>query len=567
LYADALKTKVEAIIKTGIILRKPADVTVDANDKRSGLQLAENGFNSFTITNDIRRRSYAFIYKMNYTDLNGKNTVVNTNIKGSVTSISNLKISPTGAIRDFKGVLQDWAAGKGMEFAVTTNGPIDIPLEDNEREANFRIRVVGPGTPVTASMTSYERERWWNVSLQTTLFDYLMPLVLDAIGHKEILGKINSKLDIGKNLGSLEKLIEATGDLIATIPAATEALESGDFGKAANEVFFAFVNSRAGNQAEKWIEYLYKNVGEMLTEMGGSLLEGQAEFSKERSEKFVKVLGAIDFGMKIIDYSRLTKAILASKTLEEWDLKAKEVQLNLDPKEFTIGPLDQKKLTAYIKTSLGVNTPVIEYQWETTGKYGYLWDDRGHKGNAFSSSIKEAYYLCNVSESELQQGKEYADTIKVTAYLKTGQASSKIGTNISIAKISRNVFRVPLTANISINNFGNLGKEYSASNPIVSAEFAKRKGAKSYSISQIKNGVKLAPVTRYANAKDSSIIYSFYIGNYIGNGSNTNAYPASLYAIMQMSPKWMLEEKARQEKIIASFQKEGITEIEVTVNY
>jgi hypothetical protein len=34
-----------------------------------------------------------------------------------------------------------------------------------------------------------------------------------------------------------------------------------------------------------------------------------------------------------------------------------------------------------------------------------------------------------------------------------------------------------------------------------------------------------------------------------------------------MSESKMLLEKARQEKIIASFQQEGITEIEVTVNY
>jgi|GEM_PF-4650317 len=565
LFVNALKTKVDAIIKTGATPRKPADITVDANDIRSGMQLAENGFNSFTITNNIRRRAYAFVYKMNYKDLSGTSHTINSDISGGVTSMANLKISPTSAVRDYKGVMQDWAAGKGMDFAATANGPTEIPLEDNESEANFKVRIVGPGTPVSASMTTYERERWWNVSLQTALFDYLMPMVLDAIGHKEILKNINSKFDIGDNLENLEKLVEKTSDLIAAIPAATDAMETGDFGKVATEVFFAITNSRTGNAADEWLKFLYENVADYV-EKNASDYYKDPSVLEDRLENLMRILELIDMGMKGVDYGRLTKAILQSNTIEEWDLKAKEIELNLDPKEFTVSILDQKKLTAYIKTSFGDNTPVIEYQWETTGKYGYLWDDRGHKGNAFSSSIKEAYYLCNAMESDIKDGKEYTDTIKVTAYLKIGQTSSKIGTSVSIAKISKNVFRVPLTANISIQNIGNLGKEYNASNPIVSAKFAHKKGAKSYSISQIKNGTKLAPTVIYPNG-DSTIIYSFYIGNYIGFGSNSNAYPASIFGIMQMSPAQMLEEKARQEKIIASFYKEGITEIEVTVNY
>lgn len=570
LYADALKTKVNAIIKTGNIPRRPADITVDANDIRSGLQLAENGFNQFTITNTFRRRSQAFVYKMNYKDLEGVSHIVNSNIYGSVTSIADLKISPTGAIRDFKGVLQDWAAGKGMEFAAATFGPVKIPLEDNESEANFKVRVVGPGILVLDAMTSYEKERLLNISLQTFAFDYLLPVILDAVGHKEILGKINSKLEIGKDLANLEAFIKATGNLIATIPSAADAMEAGDYTKAFYDVMFGFTSGQMGAAADEWIKILYKNIGDAVKEMGSDYIEEQPEFLAKRAENLLKVLQVIDMGMKAVDYGRITADILRSKTLEEWDLKAREVEVNLDPKAFDISPLNQKKLTAHIKTSLGDNTPVIEYQWETTGKYGYLWDDRGHKGNAFSSSLKEAYYLCNVMESDLEDGKEYADTIRVTAYLKTGQTSSKIGTSFSVAKINNeneNVFRVPLVANININDIGNSGKEYIASNPMVSAKFAQKKGASSYSISQIKNGVKSAPVIRYnTDAKNGIITYSFYIGRYTGNGSNTDAFPASAY-IRELTPEKMLEEKARQEKIIASFYKEGITEIEVTVNY
>ncbi|MEO9021507.1 MAG: hypothetical protein ABI290_05175, partial [Ginsengibacter sp.] len=555
LFVESLKTKVDAIIKTGTIPRRPADITVDANDTRSGLQLSEKGLNSFIIQNGIRRRAHAFVYKMDYTDLDGDSKTVIPNIGSSTTSIVDFNISPTGAIRDYKGVMQDWAAGKGMEFAVTTNGPTAIPLEDNEKEANFKIRVVGPGKPVFASMTTYERERWWNVSLKTALFDFLMPIVLDAIGHKEILKNMNTKLNIGDNLKNLEALVEKTKDLIAAIPAATDALESGDYKKVTTEVFFAITNSRLGNVADDWLKFLYNNVAEYVQKNGSEYYKDALVFD-DRLENLLKVLEVLDLGLKGVDYARLTGAILQSKTLEEWDLKAQELKLTLDPKEFTIGPLDQKLLTANMKTSLGDDMPVIEYQWETTGKYGYLWDDRGHKGNAFSSSIKEAYYLCNAMESDIVAGKEYADTIKVTAYLKIGQTSSKIGTNVSIARISRDVFKLGWTPTVNItkktDQYGNVS--YESGPPFFTTEFEERKSARSYRIAIIKkDGTKAAP-TNYLPSQltiENGIVkYKLSIG--------------TLYFQSGMDENSMLAEKARQEKMMNDYVGNGI---EVTVVY
>lgn len=556
LYANALKTKVEAIIKTGVILRRPADITVDANDTRSGLQLAEKGFNQFTITNTSRRRSQAFIYKMNYKNLDGNLHVIHDKISGTMTSISDLKISPTGAIRDFKGVLQDWVAGKGPQFAATTNGPVEIPLEDNEIEANFKVRVVGPGKHVSTPFTTYETERFKNLALQTVAFDYLIPVLLDAVGHKEMLGDINAKLDIGKKFGSMEAFLKKTSVLIASIPAAADAMEEGNYGKAFTETMFGIINGKAGSAADELIQILYDNVIIAVKEKGGENLEDRAEAFSKRGQKLLKVLQVIDMGMKAVDYSRMTAHILSSNSLEEWDLKAKEVQLNLSPKDFTIGILEQKLLTAQIKTALGTDVPVIEYQWETTGKYGYLWDDRGHKGKAFSSSIKEAFYLCNARESEIESGKEYSDTIKVTAYLKVGQTSSKIGSSLSIARISRDVFSLGWTPNVNITKItAPDGKvTYNSANPYFTTEFAERKNAKYYSIGIIRKDGTKATATNYLPSQltiENGIVkYRLGIGG--------------LNAKIGMSESDMLVEKARQEKMLNDYVGNGI---EVTVKY
>ena len=76
------------------------------------------------------------------------------------------------------------------------------------------------------------------------------------------------------------------------------------------------------------------------------------------------MLEVLDIGLKVVDYFRLGKAILQSNTLEEWDLKAREVQVNLTPQIFSIARNDTQRLTARIKTSLGDNAPAIEYDWK-----------------------------------------------------------------------------------------------------------------------------------------------------------------------------------------------------------
>ena len=555
LFIESLKEALTSLKKNGAILRKPADITVDANDIRSGLQLAEDGLDHFTITNTFRRRAYAFVYKTSYTDLDGMTHSVNSDITGDVAPISETKISPTTAIRGWAGTMQSWMAsymaGKQLEFASTTTDPIDIPLEDNELLAKFRVRIVGPGMPSYITMTSKENERWKNLALQTVLFDYMMPILLDAMGHNEILQKMNSSFALGKNLENLQKLNEACGLLIEAIPAASDALEAGDYGKVVTEVFFSIANGRAGINGGKLLKLVYESIGDYVKKNGSDYYKDPSAF-EDRLENLNSVLEILDMGLKFVDYLRITKAIADSKTLEEWNLVAKEVQLNIDPKEFTINPLKQKKLTAYIKTSLGDDNPAIGYDWETTGTYGYLQDDRGHQGNAFSSSLNQVDYYCNAKD-DLGDG-EHTDTIKVTAYIKKGQTKTKIATGISLAKVKKNnssAFTVALEGHVSITK---LGGSYHASNPYFTAEFPEKKDAKTYSISIVRKDGSKAPANVYTpsqlGSKDGVITFRLGIG--------------SIFIKDGLSEAQMLEEKARQEKMLKDY---GATAIYVTVGY
>lgn len=553
LFKDVLKSRVDAIIATGVIKRKPADITVDANDIRSGLQLAESGLSNFTVTNTVRRRAYAFVYKMAYTDTNNVKVSVNDIVDGSDAAISSTIVTPTGAIRDYKGVFQDWIAGKGLEFAKTETGLIEIPLEDNERTADFKVRVIGPGMPVSAPMTTQERERWLNVSLQTALFDFLLPAVLDAIGHNELLGKMNPSLATGDQLKNIEKMLKYTEDIIVALPKASDALEKGDFKTIFTEVFDAIVNNRLGGLTDDFIESIYYCAGNFVMENGSDYYTDPSRFD-DRVEDLVAVLEVVDMGLKVIDYGRLTKAIVESKTIESWDLKAREVQVNIDPKEFSVGRNGNQQLKVYIKTDLGKDPPVIEYEWKTEGKYGYLYDDRGHKGKEFTSSLDNLYYQQD-STVAIQGGE--TDTIHLTTYIKKGTTRTKIGTATAIARITKDeVFTTPLTPNVGIRQNGQDSQGnplYDAFNPYFTAEWHERKGVKSYSIRIFKDGVFKAPYSYPPSSfpvEDGNVKYTLRIGG--------------LFAKLGMNESQMLEEKARQEKMLADY---NASQIEVTVKY
>lgn len=563
LFAEALQAKVAEVLAAGTTTeRKPADVTVDANDIRSGLQIAENGLNSYIITNSIRRRSYAYLYKMNYKDVNGQSHTVNSSIGGSITSLSETKLSPTTAIRDYKGVLQDWAAGNGEKFAVTTSSPIDVPLEDNESIANFKVRVIGPGKPVSMPMTTYERERWWNVTLQTALFDFLLPAVLDVMGHKEFLNNINAP---GNKLEGLEDMVKKTGDLIAVIPTVSDALEAGDYSTLVSDVFYTIANGKLSGKTDDFIKSIYYAMGNYVMKAGSNYYEDPSAFD-DRAENLVKILEVVDIGMKAIDYGRIAKAIIQSKTVEEWDLKASEVKITLAPGEFTIGKGASQKLTAYIKTSLGTDPPGIEYEWKSSGKYGSLSDDRGHTGNSFSSSLPDVVY--QVRNEDFGDG-EHKETITVTVYTKKGQERSKMGSSSSVATISKNETVVaPAITHVNIQPTGKDSKGnqlYSASNAYWTASIKPRSGAKSYTMRVIKNGQKMNPTKVTPNPSDTAWAFRGQIGT--GPIYGTDCTRSGLFGMFDLDESQMLKEKARQEALIGCWQGLGFTGVEFTIEY
>lgn len=420
-YALPLQAKVEELQQTNTLDLPTNQLQVDGADIRSGLQLADVDFEHFTITNTYRRRAHAFIYKTAFKDENGKETLLKEEIGRSDKADKESKISPTGAIREFLGVFADWAAGKGADFAATTTDPILLPLKENESESTYKVRVVGAAliSPKEFDgMTSAEADKYNQILIETFTIDFFLPLFLDLKGHKGLLKKANLSEQ------AVEDLVKIVEPALASTPAAYDKLKEGKFKEAISDYLNAFRVNAAGSGLKDLLvnvfEFFAKRAAPDQYIQKGNIIE-------KGLKKGAKVIEAFDYGLKAIDYGRLSIHILSSRAFEEWTVKAKSSDVILIPKEQVAIPFDPKELEVKTQTQLS-DGEAFQYEWSTTGRYGTLSDERGHEGTAFTSSLKKVTYKSELQSDQLGDG-ENIEEIYVTVSIKQGSRIIKVNTD------------------------------------------------------------------------------------------------------------------------------------------
>ena len=127
------------------IRSKVSDILVDDGDIKSGLQITDDGLSKFKIINNYRRRAYFYLYKMSYKDMNGSTTIVKSDLFPDTKADMDQDVAPVSAVTGFFSLLGNSYEGKGLESFSVTTGPFPLELQDNESEALYKLRIVGPG--------------------------------------------------------------------------------------------------------------------------------------------------------------------------------------------------------------------------------------------------------------------------------------------------------------------------------------------------------------------------------------------------------------------------------------
>lgn len=172
---------------------KNADIVIDEAGVKSGLQVSSPSLSNVQIVNTYRRRAHAFFYKESYVATNGTyNQLIKTFTAGTVAG-KREAINPVVAANSFTGIVGSWMEktignmpdDKVLDFAQVTAGPFRFSLEDNEKEAIYKVRVVGPGQSAnTGMLTEAESSKLFELQIETIGLDMLLPIIASAISSK-----------------------------------------------------------------------------------------------------------------------------------------------------------------------------------------------------------------------------------------------------------------------------------------------------------------------------------------------------------------------------------------------
>lgn len=403
-------------------------IQVDPNGFRSGIQVYELNHQNVQIRNQYRRRAYAFAYKTAFKDKDGMETVLKQKIGGNDAAEKDLPVSPTGAITSFTGTLKDWVAGKGAEFAMTENGPINLPLKDSESEATYKVRVVGPGATNLGglSLTSNERDKFNRLVLETFALDFFLPFIFDVIGMKDVLTIPES---------NFTKLVTAVDVFVKGTPIVEKLLENGDFGGALKEAIFFASNEVPNAKFDDMVKAVALGGLEIIkAKKPGSVTESAEEIGK-KAKTLLNAMKYADILIKFVDYNRLMDHILLSDYNVEFTAKVKADDLVMTPKEETIVTSSYHSVKVETKTTLAEGESFV-YKWSTPGKYIYLYH-QSKKHTQVETSTATMTYRSDTKAADLSDDHNF-DYIKVEVFTKKGNTLTRIGdaeAKINVRKI------------------------------------------------------------------------------------------------------------------------------------
>ena len=391
-YRDLISAYLDGLLASETLEIGPRLVTDGA--VKSGLQIEEVGGDAVVVVNTLRRRTHAFVYKLDFTNNSDARTTLieesDLSNGGQVGFTKDVIVSATSAVTSTIGTLQNVAGGKGIEFARKESDMIDLSLNPAEKEANYSIRVVGPSLR-ERNLTDAEKSKLNELTLETVGIDFVMPLLLLVVGQDDYPEKYLPTFKANSGF-----LITIEG-MIKDVAAAEVALEKGDFQTAVVEIFREAVDRNIGSKFQNLLEEFLDGISYAGDAVGSGFTVDQGSRIIDDTENLFKALKVVDQLLQAADWGRLTAAYATSNRVEDFRVQVTKNKVSLLPQSAAVIQGKAKSIKAVIQdgsTTLGAGE-AFQYHWSTTGTYGIIRDDLGKSGTSFVSSRDTIEYLAS----------------------------------------------------------------------------------------------------------------------------------------------------------------------------
>lgn len=434
-YLTALKSAVQAMAKPatgntsektatkssgnqGRVSVRNADIDISFGDVKSGLQVFSHDLSKVNINNSKRRRAHAFFYKMKLKDLSGAETGLISKITETTGADKNESLSPTAAINSFTGVLGSWIEGKDKEFAGMEAGPYNFPLQDNESEATYKVRILGPGRHAPdIKLTTAEENKLFSLEVETFTVDFLIPIGATLLASKMDAKPSDNATQEQKDMfnATMTATKSIVEELIKGSPGVYDEIKKGKY-EAALTKLLESVYAGQVNGAKEGFMKLMAMLARMTVEQKLYVSPHYDELKAQK--RMMKILEVTDELLLLTDQLHIFHDILSSKNIEEWDMVLRGGKVTLqfvNGFNEVINTAQETKIKAEIKNvneTGGDQHPY--YEWSTTGKFGKLVDTKGNSGSSFSTADQIITYQSTTNSSILSNG-DNIDQIYVKA--------------------------------------------------------------------------------------------------------------------------------------------------------
>ena len=415
------KSCLNIITETINQLRKTNPIDIHAkqidiidDDIQSYLQIVEADEENVNIRNTNYRRSHAFIYKTAFKNQQGNETVLLNAIDYDDAAERDLKVERVTYKANAFDML---AVARG--FSPVNTGPINLPISSSETEATYKIRVVGPGEQVSASLTDAEKAKLEDLYYEYLAFDILAPIYLEVLGYRKLVSQINE--DQLKPFADKVKII-AKND-----PTVMDHLRKG----ATNWVVSSFSDAAvAANQSDQKLALHLTDIMQQ-----GFSNESKTFPAPEIKPEYTTLL---EKGLNLLEIyvfgTYEGPAIVAPhdyfNELEEFEVKAKDHTVKISPKTSDVMRFVNHTLTVTANPSLDPGE-TVEYEWRTPGTFGVL-KNGSQEGTVFTTTTKTINYYGKLAPDENNYEKVF-----VTVYINSSNGRRKHGTDTARINVKK----------------------------------------------------------------------------------------------------------------------------------
>lgn len=416
LFNDAWKSALEKIHENGEVVDIRARViNVDAAVK-SGIQVFEHDIQNIKVRNNYKRRTHAFIYKQSFKDRDKKETVLikNSEFNGALKAQTELPVAAVSSLDGVLGTARNVIMLNGAKYFELISDPISTPLETNEMQAVYNVRVVGPGgTPSPFTMTEAEEKKVYELNIEIALLDLILPGIAQAIGIPKDMA--------GPELDQLYSFVESR---VKNVPKFFEFSKKGDP--------TAFAKELLNLIKEELMDAGFKNILIEIAKKGyevkaGVKLGNNADLNTQFAGKIDKVFKKLKITELIvfaINSDIIMNDVWKSTQMESFKVEVNDIPFKLEPKNAAVSVNEQKEL---LITKLGQLPSNQTYwvRWWTTGDYGVMRDKEGRAGKEIETNFTDMFYRAISNPSQVDENAK--DKVYVEVFIKDGENLTSIG--------------------------------------------------------------------------------------------------------------------------------------------